>query len=198
MSRRAQTPETDFIFNGISTLDSLWSLRIVLGMNVRPLSALARFLGSPVACHLHAPMTQTLTAASSPHVLMPFIAAQARYGRLGHSKQRTKAPWIPPRVPGQAERCPVVRPLRDNAVPSSSKQSDPPDGKDETSAVDVERAFKRAFEARWRLAASESLIGRNRLRGPPDSDTCTLARGNGWRGNGLCGDAGEMAFGRRI
>lgn len=63
--------------------------------------------------------------------------------------------------------------------------------KDETSNVDVERALK----ARWRLAASKSLIGRNRLRGPPDSDTCTLARGHGWRGNGLCGDAGRWHLG---
>lgn len=42
----------------------LWSLRIMLGINVRPLSALPRFLGSPAACHLHAPMTQTLIAVN--------------------------------------------------------------------------------------------------------------------------------------
>lgn len=60
-------------------------------------------------------------------------------------------------------------------------------------------ASKERFRAR-RLAASGSLIGRNRSGGPPDSDACTLRgeMGNGWRENGLCGDAGGMAFGRRI
>lgn len=116
MSRRAQTAETDCIFNGIST----WTL-VVFEDNVR---------------------YKREAAVCPPHVLIPSIAAQARYGRLGHNKQRTKEPWMPPRVPDQAERCSVVRPLRENAVPSSSKQSDPPDGKEETSNVDVERACK--------------------------------------------------------
>lgn len=138
---------------------------------------------------VHEPVTPTQDvpqsldcSESSPHVLIPFIEAQAR------QIWATGAPQT------ENQGALDIRPLRENAVPSGSKQSDPPDGKDEASNVDVERAFN----ARWRLAASKSLIGRNRLGGPPDSDTCTLARGSGWRGNGLCGDAGEMAFGRRI
>lgn len=138
---------------------------------------------------VHEPVTPTQDVPqslecgeSSPHVLIPFIEAQAR------QIWATGAPQT------ENQGALDIRPLGENAVPSGSKQSDPPDGKDEAPNVDVERAFN----ARWRLAASKSLIGRSRLGGPPDSDTCTLARGNGWRANGLCGDAGEMAFGRRI
>lgn len=85
----------------------------------------------------------------------------------------------------------MVRPLRETAVPSSSKQSDPPAGKDETSDVDVERAFR----ARWRLAASKSLIGRSRLRGPPDSDTCTLRGDMDGEEMGCVGTPGRWPLG---
>lgn len=122
MARRAQPAETDFIFSGIST----WTLVVFEG-NAR-YTCEAAVCPPPVSgfsCSL--PLTCTDgpdvdCSESSPHVLIPFISAQARYGRLGHRKQRTKQPWIPPRVPDQAEGCSVVRPLgeRPQSRPAAS------------------------------------------------------------------------------
>lgn len=139
------------------------------------LSLMVAFLCSAAACHfscIHDPDLDRTDSSPSllpdafhrgpGHLDMvdPLTAARCQCRRGTTAKE----PWIPPtgslsvwKVAGWREHSPASNPWN------------PRDGKDETSNAGVQRAF----QAR-RLAASSSLIGRNRSGGPPDSDTCTL------------------------